>query len=141
MTISLTRKELARHFRVSPSVFEDYSERRKSKISCCWVGLRSSKNSCTTVLASLPLLAWSWIAVIRFVVRPSCSRKIRCPRPHNGAVRNWPPPAPPCETLSARRDPMLWISISEYAFTGTLFNDEVKLDACVAPGVGLWQTE
>jgi hypothetical protein len=34
---------------------------------------------------------------------------------------------------------MLWISISENAFTGALLNDEVKPDGCVDPGEGLWQ--
>src|SRR5580700_9960620 len=79
-------------------------------------------------------MAWT-----RSVVRPSCSRKMRCPRPHRGAVRNWSPPAPPCETLSAKPEPMWWISISEYAFTGALLNEPVKLDTCVVPTVGLWQ--
>ena len=83
----------------------DYSERRKFKRSCCWLGLRLSKFS-STVEASLPRLPCAWIASIKSVVRPSCSRNIRYPRPHNGAVRNWSPPAPPCETLSAKRVPM-----------------------------------
>jgi hypothetical protein len=39
--------------RVSPA--SRYSERRKSRISCCWVLLRLSKFS-STVVASLPLL-------------------------------------------------------------------------------------
>src|ERR1700691_1375811 len=115
---------------------KSYSERRKSNISCCCV-VERSKNCSSTKVASLLLLAWSWMAVIRFEVRPSCSRKIRCPSPHKGAVRNWSPPALPCETLSAKPVPMLWISISENAFTGALPNDEVKPDACVVPGVGL----
>src|SRR5215475_11686947 len=79
------------------------------------------------------------MATTRSVVRPSCSRKIRCPRPHRGAVRNWSPPAPPCETLSARVSPIWWISISENAGTGWLLNAATKLEDWVLPGEGLWQ--
>src|SRR5262249_1661450 len=83
----------------------DYSERKKFSRSCsCWL-LRLLK-FCITCLASFPWLACALIAWIRSFVRPSCRKNIRCPKPHNGAVRNWSPPALPCETLSARPVPM-----------------------------------
>src|ERR1700721_4790883 len=31
--------------------------------------------------------------------------------------------------------------MSEYAFTGTLFSEEVTFEGCVVPTVGLWQVE
>ena len=86
-----------------------YSERRKFKSSCFWLGLRLL-NWLITRLASEPELAWAWMALSRppFVgpERPSWRKKMRWPTPQSGAVRNSSGPAEPWETLSARPEPM-----------------------------------
>src|SRR5579859_2799769 len=117
---------------------KSYSERRKFRTSCCWLVLRLSKLF-STVVASLPLLSWASIAARRLVQRPSCRKNTRCPSPHRGAVRNWSPPALPCEMLSASTVPMWWNSRSVNEFTGALARSAVALDACVLPCEGLWQ--
>ena len=73
----------------------------------CWSVVLSMLNWAITPLASEPLLAWSWMAVTRLLVRPSCRKKVRCPTPHSGALRNWLPLALPCDTRSASPVPML----------------------------------
>src|SRR6476646_1399464 len=82
-----------------------YSERRKFNRFCLFVA-DSALKFAITVLASDPVLECAVIAVIRLLVRPSCRKKILCPRPHSGAVRNWSPPAPPWLTLSFSPVPM-----------------------------------
>src|SRR2546427_163039 len=62
---------------------------------------------------ALPALAWAWIASSRSVVRPSCRKKILCPSPHRGAVRNSSPLAFPWRMSSARPGPRLCSSKSE----------------------------
>src|SRR5579864_1537120 len=99
-----TKAEPETGLRVEQS--DDYSERRKLRTSCCWLGVRSLSKISSTVCASPPLLSWASMAQSRLVQRPSCRKKIRCPRPHRGAERNWSPPAPPWETLSASTLPM-----------------------------------
>src|ERR1700733_2795034 len=79
------------------------------------------------------------MAVSKLVVRPSCKKNIRCPTPQNGAVRNWSPPAPPCDTLSAKPVPMWWISMSENAPTCALASEEVMFELWVELIVGVWQ--
>ena len=54
-------------------------------MSCLLASFSRLKKS-ADVLASDPLLEWAWMARIRSLVRPSCSRKIRCPRPGPGAA-------------------------------------------------------
>src|SRR5689334_3766526 len=78
------------------------------------------------------------MTVKRFVVRPSCRKKMRWPRPHSGAVRNSSPPAPPCETLSAS-EPMWCTSMSLYRFAVALERLDVKLELVVVSD-GVWQT-
>src|SRR5262252_1418815 len=43
------------------------------------------------------------MASTRLVVRPSWRKKMRCPTPQRGAVRNSSGPAPPCVMPSVRR--------------------------------------
>src|SRR5437763_7422416 len=64
---------------------------------------------------------------------------MRCPRPHKGAVRNWSPPAPPWETLSANPAAIWWISRSVYALTVTFPSEEVICEGCVFM-FDAWQT-
>src|SRR6266704_2355707 len=82
-----------------------YSERRKFNRFCLFAADKALKFA-ITVLASDPVLACAAMAVSRFFVRPSCRKKMRCPRPHSGDDRNWSPPALPWETLSFRPVPM-----------------------------------
>jgi len=65
----------------------DQSDRRKFRTSC-FCEEESELKFATVELASEPELACCEIAVSRFDVRPSCRKKIRCPRPHRGALRN-----------------------------------------------------
>src|SRR6516164_8728438 len=46
----------------------------------------------------LPLLRCALIATSRSLVRPSCRKNTRLPRPHSGAVRNSSPRAAPCRS-------------------------------------------
>ena len=64
-----------------------YRERRKFNTSC-WLAADSALKLDTVAFASEPLLECALIAVRRLLVRPSCRKKILCPTPHNGAVRN-----------------------------------------------------
>src|SRR2546430_10972055 len=60
----------------------------------CFPDSESALKLAITAFASdggLPALAWAWIASSRSVVRPSCRKKILCPSPHRGAVRNSSP--------------------------------------------------
>src|SRR6267378_3819085 len=106
---------------------ERYSERRKLRMSCwsdalkalnCWMtalasdwqATPSSVNCCPGKQKGLLL----WCARIAFSspplpgpARPSWRKKIRCPRPQRGAVRNSSGPATPCFTKSASPGPML----------------------------------
>src|SRR5690242_1887058 len=66
---------------------QNYSDRRKL-IRFCWSVKLSAAAALSEAFASEPLLPWALTAVIRLLVRPSCRKKIRCPRPHNGAERN-----------------------------------------------------
>src|SRR5579872_3097024 len=100
----------------APKPRASYSDRRKFNISCfCDVfkalkfpitvfasephvktrekGVKSEPFSLKTsadcvVTQSDPELIWSWIACSKSLVRPSCKKNRRCPRPHSGAVRN-----------------------------------------------------
>src|SRR5437870_6383586 len=49
-----------------------------------------------TRLASLPLLLCARMASTKLDVRPSWRKKMRCPTPQSGAVRNSSGPAAPC---------------------------------------------
>ena len=53
-------------------------------ISCCFWACSLLKCS-TTFFASLPWLLWALMASIRFVVRPSWRKKMRCPTPQRGS--------------------------------------------------------
>src|SRR5437773_4327847 len=78
------------------------------------------------------------MAWIRSVVLPSCRKKIRCPSPHRGAVRNSSGPAAACGTLSAKLGPIWWTSKSEKRFAWTLvmaLDEETGVRE-----VGLWQS-
>src|SRR5207244_8947711 len=61
------------------------------------------------------------------------------PRPHHGAVRNWSPPAPPCDTLSARPVPMWWTSRSENRLAVALPKPAVRREGWVVSD-GVWKT-
>src|SRR5439155_1306662 len=63
-------------------------------------------------------LLCAWTACRRSVVRPSCRKKMRWPRPQSGAVLNSSPSACPWRMSSARPGPILWTSRSEKRFTG-----------------------
>src|SRR5947208_3081765 len=93
-----------------------YSERRKLSMSCFALS-GSTTNRLITPFASDPELACWRIATFRSEVRPSCRKKIRCPTPHSGAVRNSLGPASPCLTPSASPTPMSWTKRSEKRFT------------------------
>src|SRR5438270_3403895 len=80
--------------------------------SCCCFALSLLQRS-PILLASLPRLLWALIASIRLVVRPSWRKKMRCPTPQSGAVRNSSGPAAPCVMPSARPLPMWWTSRSD----------------------------
>src|SRR5262249_48628575 len=56
--------------------------------------------------------AWASMACSRSLVLPSCRKKIRCPSPHSGAVRNSLGPAAPW-AIPSPRTPMLCTSRSE----------------------------
>ena len=107
-------------------------------MSCCWLGVSCWSKIASTVVASPPLLSCASIAQSRSLQRPSWRKKMRWPRPHKGAVRNWSPPAPPWETLSANTVPMWWISMSENKLAVALPNPGVKLEGWVASD-GVWQ--
>src|SRR2546428_1962829 len=82
----------------------------------CFPDSESALKLAITAFASdggLPALAWAWIASSRSVVRPSCRKKILCPSPHRGAVRNSSPLAFPWRMSSARPGPRLCSSKSE----------------------------
>src|SRR5436305_2031670 len=132
---------MARHACVSPEILtakKNYRERRKLTRFCWSVKLRAAA-VLSEVFASDPLLPWALMTVTRLLVRPSWRKKMRCPRPHNGAVRNWSPPAPPCETLSARPVPMWWTSRSENKLAVALPNPAVRREGWVVSD-GVWQT-
>src|SRR6202521_371084 len=72
-------------------------------------------------------------------------KKIRCPTPQSGAVRNSSGPAPPCVMPSARTLPMWWTRRSEKRFTGWLDSgplglfDEPLAIALPVVNEGVWQ--
>src|SRR6266851_7004397 len=92
--------------------------RRKSNRSC-FLASPSARDRPITALASdggkraFRLLACASIASTRSVVRPSCCKKILCPSPHRGAVRNSSDPATPWTMSSASRGPRLNLDFTQ----------------------------
>src|SRR5262245_34223942 len=120
----------------------DYNERRKFSRSRLSVSDSALKRSTTTLASeprysTLPALLWARMAATRSVVRPSWRKKMRWPRPHNGAVRNSSPPAAPWLMSSASPGPMLCTRRSEYRLTG-FFRSAATL-AFPVYSVGVWQ--
>jgi len=60
---------------------------RKLRMSCLELS-RRLLNLAITPFASEPELECAWIACTRSKVLPSCRKKMRCPKPQSGAVRN-----------------------------------------------------
>src|SRR5262245_47873715 len=89
-----------------------YRDRRKLNKFCLSCS-PSMLNLPITPLASEPWLACSLMACSMSLVRPSCRKKMRCPTPHRGAVRNSFPLAAPWDTPSAKPTPMLCRATSE----------------------------
>src|SRR5438477_7550726 len=131
---------MARHACVSPEILtaKNYKERRKLT-RFCWSAMLRAAAALSEAFASDPLLPWALTVVTRLLVRPSWRKKMRCPSPHNGAERNWSPPAPPCDTLSARPVPMWWTSRSENRLAVALPKPAVRREAWVVSD-GVWQT-
>src|SRR5260370_40178119 len=81
---------------------------------------------------------------MRWGVRPSWRKKMRCPTPQSGAVRNSSGPAEPCVMPSLRPLPMWWRRRSEKRFTVWLERAAlgvVGLPLAIAPVAndGVWQ--
>src|SRR5262249_42918918 len=91
----------------------------------------------TDAFASDPLLACWRIVSIRSEDLPSCRKKMRWPRPHSGAVRNSEPVAAPCESPSARFEPMSCSSRSEKRLTALFERAALALLPVIR--VGVWQ--
>ncbi len=86
-----------------------YSDRRKFRMSCFSAAERALNREITALasdlqdslralesalsLQVLSRLIWASIAINMSLVRPSCKKKMRCPTPQSGAVRNSSPPA------------------------------------------------
>src|SRR3954447_10016630 len=77
------------------------------------------------------------MAVTMLLLRPSCRKKMRCPTPQSGAVRNSLPLAPPCEPRWARPAPMSCSAKSLYGCTVTLLCP-VRRD-CAVVRLLVWQ--
>src|SRR5262249_20685517 len=118
-----------------------YRLRRKFRRSCFLFSLRLLKLSMTALASDgpnvlFPALLWAWIASMRSLVRPSWRKKMRCPRPHNGAVLNSSPLACPWRMSSASPGPMLWSRRSEKRLTGWLARAATVESPVVSVGVG-----